>query len=65
MSGLDISPASGQSGLTLPKNADAVSQGYKGPAKFKGGTILFVGVTVEKAQYLDLELLAAGALARD
>jgi arylsulfatase len=39
------------------------ARGYKGPAKFKGGTILFVGVTVEKAQYLDLELLAAGALA--
>jgi arylsulfatase len=44
---------------------DAVSQEYKTPARFAGGTILFVGVTVEKAQYLDLEKLAAGAFARD
>ncbi|MCK7492039.1 MAG: hypothetical protein MZW92_10585 [Comamonadaceae bacterium] len=29
------------------------------PAKFKGGTILGVGVTTEKAQYLDLEKLVA------
>ena len=44
---------------------DAVSQEYKSPAEFKGGTIKFVAVTVEKAQYLDLETLAAGAFARD
>ena len=36
-------------------SADAVSQEYKSPGRFKGGTIRFVGVTVEKAQYLDLE----------
>jgi arylsulfatase len=42
-----------------------VSQEYKTPAKFTGGKILFVGVTVEKTQYLDLEKLAAGAFARD
>ena len=32
---------------------------------FKGGTIFFVGVTVEQAQYLELEKLAAAALAVD
>jgi len=46
-------------------SADAVSQEYKGSSPFKGGTILLVGVTVEKAQYLDLEKEAAGAFARD
>ena len=46
-------------------SGDAVSQGYKTPGKFTGGTILFVGVTVEQAQYLDLETLAAAAFAVD
>jgi len=46
-------------------SADAVSQEYKGSNVFKGGTILGVGVTVEKKQYLDLETEAAGAFARD
>ena len=46
-------------------SGDAVSEAYKTPGRFKGGTIKFVGVTTEKAQYLDLEKLAAGALARD
>jgi arylsulfatase A-like enzyme len=46
-------------------SADAVSQEYKGSNAFKGGTILGVGVTVEKKQYLDLEKEAAGAFARD
>jgi arylsulfatase len=46
-------------------SADAVSQEYNGANPFKGGKIVFVGVTVEKAQYLDLETLAAGAFARD
>ena len=32
---------------------------------FKGGKILFVGVTVEKKQYLDLETEAAGTFSRD
>jgi len=36
-------------------SGDAVSQEYQTPGTFKGGTISFVGVTVEKAQYLDLE----------
>jgi len=46
-------------------SGDAISQEYKTPGKFKGGTILFVAVTTEKKQYLDLEVLAAGAFARD
>ncbi len=36
-------------------SGDAVSQEYKTPGTFKGGTIQGVGVTVEKAEYLDLE----------
>jgi arylsulfatase len=32
-----------------------VSEQYKSPGRFKGGTIFGVGVTVEKGQYLDLE----------
>ncbi len=35
------------------------------PGEFKDGKILFVGVTVEKAQYRDLEKLAAAAFAVD
>ena len=44
---------------------DAVSKEYKAPAKFKGGTILSVEVSVDKAQYLDLEREARRAFARD
>jgi len=36
-------------------SADAVSQEYKSPGRFKGGKIAFVGVTVEKTQYVDLQ----------
>lgn len=46
-------------------SGDAVSAEYKTPGKFKGGTILGVGVTVEKAQYLDLQKEAQRALYRD
>ncbi|HEY9253856.1 MAG TPA: hypothetical protein VIP30_04900 [Stenotrophomonas sp.] len=46
-------------------SCEAVSEQYSSPGEFKGGTILFVGVTVEKAQYLDLEKLAAAAFAVD
>ncbi|MBI5632809.1 MAG: arylsulfatase [Nitrospirae bacterium] len=46
-------------------SGDAVSEDYKTPGEFKGGEILFVGVTTEKAQYLDLETLAKGAFALD
>lgn len=46
-------------------SGDAVSKDYKTPGEFKGGTILGVGVTIEKTQYLDLEREAMGAFARD
>jgi arylsulfatase len=36
-------------------SGDAVSQEYKTPGRFKGGTIQVVAVTTEKAQYLSLE----------
>jgi arylsulfatase len=36
-------------------SGDAVSKEYKTPGEFKGGKIQRVGVTVEKAQYLDLQ----------
>jgi arylsulfatase len=53
-------------GLCIGRDSgDAVSEGYKSPGTFKGGTIKFVGVTVEKGQYLDLEKLAAAAMAVD
>jgi arylsulfatase len=53
-------------GLCIGRDSgDAVSEDYKTPGTFKGGTIKFVGVTVEKAQYLDLEKLAHAALAVD
>jgi len=43
----------------------AVSEGYTSPGRLTGGTIKFVGVTVEEAQYLDLEALAAAPMAVD
>jgi arylsulfatase len=43
-------------------SGDAVSHEYKTPGTFKGGTIQGVGVTVEKAAYLDLEAEAKRAL---
>ncbi len=46
-------------------SGDAVSEGYKTPGRFTGGTIQGVAVSVEKKQYLDLEKLAAAALALD
>jgi len=46
-------------------SGDAVSKEYKSSGTFKGGTILGVGVTVEKTQYLVLEREAQGAFARD
>jgi arylsulfatase len=53
-------------GLCIGRDSgDAVSEEYKSPGAFKGGTILGVGVTVEKGQYLDLEKLAHAALAVD
>jgi arylsulfatase len=53
-------------GLCIGRDSgDAVSQEYVSPGEFRGGTIDFVGVTVEQTQYLDLEKLAAAALALD
>lgn len=36
-------------------SGDSVSQSYKTPGTFTGGEIIGVGITIEKAQYLDLE----------
>ena len=53
-------------GLCVGRDSgDAVSQEYQTPGEFRGGKIEFVGVTVEKKQYLDLEKLAAAAFAVD
>ena len=46
-------------------SGDAVSQEYQSPGTFVNGTIQAVGVSVEKAQYVALEKLAAAALAID
>ena len=46
-------------------SGDAVSAGYQSPGTFQGGTILGVGVTTEKTQYLDLETQARAAFAAD
>ena len=46
-------------------SGDNVSQEYKIPGRFTGGTILGVGVDVSEEVYLDLEKEAAGALSRD
>jgi arylsulfatase A-like enzyme len=53
-------------GLCVGRDSgDAVSEEYQSPGTFTGGTIQFVAVTVEKGQYIDLEKLAAAALAVD
>jgi arylsulfatase len=53
-------------GLCVGRDSgDAVSQEYQTPGEFKGGKIQYVGVSVEKTQYLDLEKLAAAAMALD
>jgi arylsulfatase len=46
-------------------SGDNVSEEYKNPGRFTGGTILGVGIDVGEETYLDLEKEAAGALARD
>jgi len=46
-------------------SGDAVSEEYKSPGRFKGGTIIGVGVVVDKTQYAELELLAKAAMAVD
>jgi arylsulfatase len=53
-------------GLCVGRDSgDAVSGDYQSPGTFQGGTIRFVGVSVEKQFYLDLEKLAAAAMAVD
>lgn len=53
-------------GLCVGRDSgDAVSEEYQSPGDFQGGTIDFVAVTVEKAEYIDLEKIAAAALAVD
>jgi arylsulfatase len=53
-------------GLCIGRDSgDAVSEEYASPGTFKHGRIYGVGVTVEKEQYLDLEKLAAAAMAVD
>ncbi|HTR23978.1 MAG TPA: hypothetical protein VMI10_08325, partial [Terriglobales bacterium] len=46
-------------------SGDAVSAAYKTPGRFQGGTILGVGVVVDKTQYLNLEKMAAAAFSVD
>ena len=46
-------------------SGDAVSAEYKTPGTFHGGTIMAVGVTVEKASYEALEMEAQRALIAD
>jgi arylsulfatase len=53
-------------GLCIGRDSgDAVSELYRSPGEFKGGTIHGVGVTTEKEQYLDLEKIAMAAFAAD
>ena len=53
-------------GLCVGRDSgDAVSEDYTTPGEFEGGTIQAVAVTIEKKQYLDLEKLAAAAMAVD
>jgi arylsulfatase len=53
-------------GLCIGRDSgDAVSEEYTTPGAFKNGQIFGVAVTVEKTQYLDLEKLAAAAMAVD
>jgi arylsulfatase len=46
-------------------SGDAVSQEYKTPGEFRGGTIQGVAISVEKAAYADLEREAQRSLARE
>ena len=46
-------------------SADAVSGQYTNPFPFEGGKLLGVAIDVSEEQYLDLELEALAALARE
>jgi arylsulfatase len=53
-------------GLCVGRDSgDAVSEDYTSPGEFQDGSILGVGVSVEKKQYLDLQKIAAAAFATD
>ena len=53
-------------GLCVGRDSgDAVSDEYKSPYRFKGGTIHQVEVNVGDDQYMDLEKHAAAMLARE
>jgi arylsulfatase len=53
-------------GLRIGYNSlDPVSREYTKPGVFKGGTIMFVGMTVEKTEYQDLQQEAQRALMTD
>ena len=53
-------------GLCIGRDSgDAVSEEYSSPGEFRNGRIFGVAVTVEETQYLDLEKLAAAAMAVD
>jgi hypothetical protein len=56
----------GGGGLRIGFNApDPVSEEYTAQGTFTGGEILFVGFTVEKTSYSDLQEEAARAFMRD
>ncbi len=46
-------------------SGDAVSRAYKVPGKFRGGRIIFVAVSVDKTQYLDIVKEAQATFERD
>jgi arylsulfatase len=51
-------------GLCIGRDSgDNVSQEYKSPGNFTGGTILAVAVNVGKKEYLDIEMAAAALFA--
>ena len=53
-------------GLCIGRDSgDNVSEEYKSPAAFKGGTVLAVAVSVGKEQYVNLGQKAAALLAVD
>jgi hypothetical protein len=49
----------------VSNSADPVSRENTSPGTFKGGTILFVGFTVEKTDYQDLNEEAQRVFMRD
>ncbi|MCM3900126.1 MAG: hypothetical protein ND866_00310 [Pyrinomonadaceae bacterium] len=54
---------SGDGLCTGRDSGDNVSQEYKAPGEFTGGTILGVGINVRKEEYANLEMKAKAAFA--